>query len=53
MALKFQSFEIENHDNCVYDFLGRAEFKIMICGVLMLGWEGANPELNSKKVEFK
>ena len=21
VALKFQSFEIENHDNCVYDFL--------------------------------
>lgn len=21
MALKFQSFEVENHDNCVYDFL--------------------------------
>ena len=23
VALKFQSFEIENHDNCVYDYLGR------------------------------
>ena len=22
VALKFQSFEIENHDNCVYDYLG-------------------------------
>ena len=21
VALKFQSFEIENHDNCVYDYL--------------------------------
>ena len=25
VALKFQSFEIENHDNCVYDFLGRVQ----------------------------
>ncbi len=23
VALKFQSFEIENHDNCVYDYLGK------------------------------
>lgn len=21
MALKFQSFEVENHDNCVYDYV--------------------------------